>query len=454
MAVYAGLTPPSVVALDIISPADLSMYLSMFSNGLLTNTMFAIPFTMDDCKAPCRSVALPGSLTTARIFGPALNSSLYSTSLFSNSSAIRFDNATGMVIRYEPPPPNVLPFNTTSECIYTGEQVNNGLQICFRQDNLSLLVGWSACPKSLLDSNLCNSGPNPTAWRTDPIVSTTRMSLYRLATTTSYDRSTQAILDMNPLGEPIPLALSANDFTKIFTRALVPSPIPSNTTTPQNQDNIHGINALIHQLTWIHRTYNKTFPGDEQSPISMLQNLLATPVQFAVVSQIYANYSTTEKGYAATKAFPLGEEMVTLARGGEASTMLVILPWAGALFIVVDGVVHALAVGWLAWAVRRGGVGIGGDRETGVAEVDGIRAAERARVRWSGERGWWACVKGRFNLLLWWKGGREGFGEKDGGEGESLLKEVLEGGFGEKMSAWKLARRNLDMRVKEVFKLG
>ncbi|KAK4450545.1 hypothetical protein QBC34DRAFT_296908 [Podospora aff. communis PSN243] len=451
MPVYAGLTPVNSKALDFITPADLSMFLSMFTTGLLTNTMFASPFAIDGCDPPCRSVALPGSLSTARQVSAHLNSSLYSTPTFASSSTVRFDNATGMLIRYDPLSPQDLKFDLPTECIYTGQQMRNGLQLCFRQDNLSLLVAWSACPKPVLDAGLCNpGGPDLPPWRTEPLVSGTNMSLYQFRTTTSYDRSTQAILDIHLISDPKQIPIPVETYLSIFTRALIPL---ENVTL----DDTYGIGALIHQLTWIYRTYNKTFPDDRKSPVAMLQNLLATPVQFAVTSEVYANYSAAERGLAPLKPFPLPEDMITFARGGEATTKLVILPWAGWLFIAVDLLVHVVALGWFLWAVRclwmarkRDGVGLW-ETETGMAEGDGIRAAHRARVVWVEEGRLWRMMR----RVMWWRKGMEK-GEKLGEEGESLLEVVLrEKGKEEKVSKegvspWWLARRNRNMRVREV----
>ncbi|KAK0648534.1 hypothetical protein B0T16DRAFT_116576 [Cercophora newfieldiana] len=453
MPVYAGLTDVSSKALDLIKVADLSMFLSMFTTGLLTNTMFALPFPLAGCSHPCKSVALPGSLTTARLVSPHLNSSIYSTSTFSSSGTVRFDNATGMVVRYDSLSPETVNFNLTTECVYTGQEMRNGLQICFRQDNFSLLVGWSACPKYLLDDNLCNpDGPGPAPWRTEPMLSGTNMSLYRLASTTSYDRLTQTILDIHPLNDPVRISLDAKTYLSIFNRALVPR---SNANV--TLDDTYGVGALIHQLTWIYRTYNKTFPDDQKSPVAMLQNLLAIPVQFDITAEVYANYSLSEAGSTPLIHFPLPDSMITVARGGEASTKLVILPWAGGLFIAVDVVVHIIAVGWFLRAVRclwlaskRRGDGLS-EIETGIAEMDGIRAADRARVVWVEEKWWWTVLR----RLVWWRDEKGVENKKRvGEERQSLLRYVLDGKEkgemgGQGMSVWRLAKRNRALRVKE-----
>lgn len=149
----------------------------------------------------------------------------------------------------------------------------------------------------------------------------------------------------------------------------------------------------------------------------MLQNLLAAPVQFAVTATVYANYSASERGEASPVKFPLPEGMRTVATAGEASSRLQIHRWAAGVFIVVDGVVHVVVLGWVVWFLvwYDGGEGEG-EGESGVAEVDGIRAAARARVR-----------------------------------GRDYLGLVLEGKT-RKDSAWVMARENRGVRVREGFK--
>lgn len=78
--------------------------------------------------------------------------------------------------------------------------------------------------------------------------------------------------------------------------------------------------------------------------------------------------------------------MITTAAGCESRSKFVILPWAGWVFIAVDTAVHVMVVAFVVWIVQSAAeIGAEGEEEeeTGVVEVDGIRAAKRARVYYS-----------------------------------------------------------------------
>lgn len=144
MPVYSGLIPPDAGLLSRVEAADVAMFFLTWSSSLLTNPMFAIDFPMDNCKEDCRSVIMPGGLTIARQAKPFLNESVYFGDVFTDIDTITIHNATGMVLKYETTPPSV--FDIASDCIYTGEQVRNGLQVCVRQIDSSILVGRSGQP--------------------------------------------------------------------------------------------------------------------------------------------------------------------------------------------------------------------------------------------------------------------------------------------------------------------
>ncbi|KAK1825896.1 hypothetical protein QBC39DRAFT_365651 [Podospora conica] len=463
MTVYAGLIPPDARLLGAVTQADLAMFMFTWSASLLSNAMFALPYTkLDGCPPyTCRGVILPGAIGLARRYGPALNESIYSGDTFVNSTAVRVLNAPGMVVRYDVPAAEDLVFDMAKHCVYTGEQVDNGLQICFRQDGDSLLAAWSACTKPIYDAYACNlPSPSTAPWRLTPFVSGTRLSLYRIATSTTYDRSTQAILDIDTHSAvPSQIPLNASHYAAIFARALIP-PTPTSTSarptgTPKSRtssprDDATNAHALLYLISWTHRTNAKTFPDDHHSPVAHLQNLLAVPVQFAVTAAVFGNYSLAERGFGGGVAV-LPEAMATEARGGRASDKLVVERWAAGVFLGVEGAVHAVVVGWIIWMLvigRRNGGG-GRELETGLVGVDEVRAARRGRV-----------LKGRDSWLGEWLGGRRrglGMARRDGGEEKGKVPEemglmefydmqdVAEGEF------WPyiMARRNRGVRVIE-----
>lgn len=285
MPVYAGMAPLGVPIFSFTS-ADLSHFLAAFGAGLLSNSIYAYPFSMEGCVDGCRSFILPGTLATARVVAPHLNMSLYSTDAFDRSNTIRIHNTTGIVVRYDRLAPSSLDFDISTECVYTGQDVLDGLQLCFRQEESSVVAGWSGCPRSVSDESNCDNG-DPPPWPSERIVSGTRMSVFRLRTMASYNRITQDILDVTPLSPPQPVSIMASDYYDLFRTALVPSPDSS------PEDLVH-IRSLIFALAWMHRTYQKTFPDDYKSPVAFLQNLMAVPLQFGGVSAaISANYSAS-----------------------------------------------------------------------------------------------------------------------------------------------------------------
>lgn len=321
---------------------------------------------------------------------------------------------------------------------------------------------WSACPKPIFDAYACNSpSPSTAPWRFTPFVSGTLMSLYHIPTTTTYDRSTQAILNIDTLSAPSQIPLNASHYAAIFARALIPPPPSATTSTPVRptgtgtpksrisspQDDASNARSLLNLITWTHRTYAKTFPDDHHSPVSHLQNLLAVPVQFAVTAAVFGNYSLADRGLTGTVSLP--EEMVAEARGGRASDKLVVERWAAGVFLGVEGAVHAIVVGWIVWMVVRGrknGVD-GRDLETGLVGVDEVRAARRGRV-----------VKGRDWLGEWLEGRRRdlGMAKRDDSEKGKTPEEVGLMEFYEtqdvpegKLSTWVMARRNRGLRVIE-----
>lgn len=88
-----------------------------------------------------------------------------------------------------------------------------------------MVVGWVACPWELHDKN--NTACESTSeWRTSmPMQFGTRMSLHTLPTTTSYDRDTQAIVDIQPLApKPTKILTSASDYKKLMELIFLPHP--------------------------------------------------------------------------------------------------------------------------------------------------------------------------------------------------------------------------------------
>ncbi|OIW32040.1 hypothetical protein CONLIGDRAFT_678472 [Coniochaeta ligniaria NRRL 30616] len=380
MTVYAGLIPLDVGVMRVVSQADICMFFELWSSNLLSNSRYALEFPFAGCDGDCRSFIMPGGLEAPRQVKQFLNETLLSGGTFDNSETLRISNATGFILKFEKPDAN-LTFDLVQDCVYGGAQENNGLQICMKQYGQSIDFGWAACPKNLLDNNLCNSN---TTWRSGAMSSTTRMTAFKQLTTTSYNRRNGSIVDIEiPQGAvPVPINTSASDYKTVFRAILTPGP----NATLSDKSNI---NALIYAMTWSHRTYVKSFPDDKDSTTSNLRNVLAVPFQHTMTATIFGNYTASEHGLKAVTQFILPDEMITTATGGTSRSRLAILRWTGWLFVAGDATVHLVVFAGLVWVVLREGRL---PQTVGLGDIQVPRAAQQTFV---------LARKPRWRLPIW-----------------------------------------------------
>jgi hypothetical protein len=140
MPVYAGLIPLNVHVMERVTPADMAMFFNMMSADLLSNSNYAKEYPLAGCAGDCRSFIMPGGLQMARQAKQQLNESVLSGGMFLNAETVTFGTAPGFVLRYDKPDAN-LTFDLLVDCVYGGQQVNNGLQVCIKQSDESILVG-------------------------------------------------------------------------------------------------------------------------------------------------------------------------------------------------------------------------------------------------------------------------------------------------------------------------
>ncbi|KAK4211362.1 hypothetical protein QBC37DRAFT_427149 [Rhypophila decipiens] len=450
MPLYAGLNPPDVFLLSFINASDLSMYENAWAPSLLDVSLFATDFSLPDCPSEtCRSVFLPGGVTNARLVRPHLNLTLYSVDNFRNSDVITIYNARGFVVKFETPAPDSLVFDRADDCVYGGQEIDNGVQICVKQDKESIIVGWSSCPIEIYDRKQCNE-PNAT-WQSDPIKSGTRFSLLSQVASTSYDRKNQSIINMQAreVDTPQPVPLRAEDYKQIIAHAM-------QTTPKSSLMDVSNINSLDYSVSWMHRTFKKSFQTDNTSTVTFLHNFLATPVQFNFVAHIYANYTAVQRGFGESGLFRLPNDMIAFARGGRSASRLAILPWAGWVFIAVDLALHLGVFAGIVFVLFQSkAVGAG---QIGVEDLDAVRVAQSTvAVLMAGnlKRSWFTKVRFPipYKCRVKWANGMEEDRKKLFGEGahregvESLMeqgRQVLDIGLDPNlaggMSAWRLAR--------------
>ncbi|KIM95435.1 hypothetical protein OIDMADRAFT_134537 [Oidiodendron maius Zn] len=376
VSVFAGLVPIDLRVLKIVPISDQCQFLQSWTASLLTNSKYAKDTIMNGCNDGCRAFLLPGGLELVRQFGPFLNYSIFYGGVFDGAESVRIDNAPGMITTFQTPETE-LTFDPVAECIYGGKAINDSLQICMRQVDHSIAVGWTACPQTLFDNNECS---NNLTWTSGPVIRSTVMSLYRQFTTTTYNAQNLSMVNTQSTSDAELMFLNVSDYTTILNEVLVPNENSS------QSDNI-SINALTYALTWMHRTYDEVFPSDKNSLITNLYNFLVIPQLFMVTAVQLCNYTVIEDGLEAELGnFPMPDDMVTTATGGLSTSRLVILPWTGYLFIAINVVVLLFILGGLVWILFQPHAL---PSSTGVDELDSLRLAEKAlyvRPATNGER--------------------------------------------------------------------
>jgi hypothetical protein len=141
-------------------------------------------------------------------------------------------------------------------------------------------------------------------------------------------------LHVNPESDLEKLPLKATDYKSIFKSLL----IPRRASTAKAEADNTSIRSLTHALTWVHRVYGEIFTDEENTLITVLENFLTVPIQFAVTSQQLANYTVAKNQMLLDLLgeFPLPNEMITTATGGTSTQRLVIKDWTGWTFIAAD----------------------------------------------------------------------------------------------------------------------
>ena len=326
-----------------------------------------------DSSSNCTSVLLPGGVESARKLSAVPNETLLAGGVFKNAATIQIHNSPGFLLKYQTLGQD-FEFDREKECALYGQQLDDGLQICIREVNGSLAVGWQACPTALYSQKLCHTTPHAENWQLHaPMPKKILMSRYKQYTTTSYDRVTFNILHVEPgiaptsndtsssspsPSEPIFEPARSLDYTETWTKIFVP---PNNTLSTTTTGNVTKesydqtmIKSLTYSVTWLLRLYDDVFPDDAYSPILHLQNFMAIPVQFMVTCLVFANYSMPD---GTRGVFELPVDMQTTAATGESTSRFMGVGWVVWLYIGMGGLSLAGVggvLGWVFW-VNMGG---------------------------------------------------------------------------------------------------
>ncbi|CAH0016651.1 unnamed protein product [Clonostachys rhizophaga] len=383
MTVYAGLIPIRIAVVDspLLTTADLSMYFYSLTSSLLLDSRYAIQHRFPGCSQGCRSILLPGGLETARRYDPLLKHTVFEGGTFDGADSIQIEHAPGMLATFERLPAD-FSFDPAG-CTYTGERINNTLVMCAQQLGQSLAVGWAACPIKEYSARECS--PEVT-WTSGPIQYSTNVSVFEQYTRTTYNRNNFSIVNTemtSPVGES-QITLKEDEYRRIFRKVL-------NANTTRRSD-LSNMDALVHSITWLHRTYDNSFPDDQQSVLTSLHNFIGVSLQFMVTAVQFANYTVNVGGNTDT-SLALPDSMVTSAVSGRSMQKLSIQHWTGVIFIVTEGLIivfTALAILLILWGVERL------PDKSATAEIDilrntnGMRAAPQRHIRrW----GWWPFLR-------------------------------------------------------------
>jgi hypothetical protein len=278
-----------------------------------------------------------------------------------------------------------------------------------------------ACPDQLYQAKQCQSNQT---WRNEPVALATRMSALSQDTMATFNCQNFSIIDVEAVSNPEPLHLKASDYTAIFQRLLIP-------TDDATAEDLANINALIYTWTWMHRDENVVFPGDTTTMSGYLQNILAIPFQFTVVAVEYSNYTVAADGLESTVGtFPLPSSMTTSATGGWSSTRLIILPWAGWLYIAGNACILLSVLVGIVWVLAQDPIPC----TTGLDEIDVLRLEDQLACRSPVPR------SGKLNKQ---KGLRTkcAADEKELVHSSSSLREIaLDSRAAQRGSAWQVAR--------------
>lgn len=394
--VYAGLVPIDIRLLSNVRTADLWVYFQAFTSILLNHPRYSVPFSVSSCQQPaCRSFFLPGGLEMARQYDRSLNLTLFNGGIFNSTDAIRIAASRGLALSFEHLDTGYT-FDWSSECVWPSLQSEKPdlVQLCVHQSSpSSVIAGWTSCPEQIYQSSACL---NDTSWTRQPMQWTVKLSASYRSATVTYDRINGSIINLVPLPPPTnaSVPLSAPDYILLWKKILIPS---SSSSLLENTK----INSILYDITWLHRTYEVTFPDQKDAPLTYLSNFLAVPLQFGVVALEYANYSVSKElvdTFLGGRGFFLPEELRSVAVGGRSTTRLVILEWTGWVFIggaIGMGVISAAGLGWVLTRPMKG-FGRSGIPELDILRVggwsqweegEGQRLKEKEREMWDRERG-------------------------------------------------------------------
>jgi hypothetical protein len=369
--VYAGLIPVDVNLLKVVPVPELCQYFTTWSSSLQVNSRYSTEISMPDCDDDnCRSLLWPGGLETVRQVAPYLNTSLFHDGHFENSDAVQIPHARGFTTTFRDLDQKFT-FDYKTDCVFGGLSLDDdAFKICVKQVGDDVAAGWAPCPQRIKDLKRCQTDNE---WKNAPMKAQVQMGVHRQYTTTTYSRQNLSILHVERELEPERMALAATTYADIFEQLLIPKVMFDKEAEKRANTSIA---SLTYALGWVHRVYGDIFKNEEHTLVTVLENFLTIPLQFAVTSRQLGNYTSQNNPalLAIFGNFSMPDEMITTAMGGTSIQRLVIKDWTGWVFIAADGVVLCIVLLGIFSILRQ--------REplptlTGLTELDILIEAER-----------------------------------------------------------------------------
>jgi hypothetical protein len=189
-----------------------------------------------------------------------------------------------------------------------------------------------------------------------------QLSAYKQFATTTYSKKNLSILHTEAEGEPEQMMMNASDYSSILSAILVPKPASSAAVNA-------SIAAVTYAMTWVHRVYGEIFTDEQNTLATVLENILAVPLQFGIAATQLANYTIADIPGAidVIGSFPLPDDMATMAVGGSSSQRLSIQAWTGWAFIAADAIVLLVLLAGI-FSILRQRMPL--PDSTGLAEID------------------------------------------------------------------------------------
>jgi hypothetical protein len=199
-------------------------------------------------------------------------------------------------------------------------------------------LGWTICPTDKYQTKTCTADKSWINVRPDQ---QTSLSVFRQYTTTAYDRQNFSIINVQPVSPPQSIAMSPDDFKAIWAKLFDPG---SNATS----DDAAMVGAAMFELGWYLRLYKDRFSDDGRSPVSLLQNFLAVPIQFSTVGLQFSN-ATIQAEFPGSGIFPIPSDLETTASAAHITPRFIGQLWAVCVFIAICSVLVLYAGGLLGW---------------------------------------------------------------------------------------------------------